>query len=128
MDELREHIKKLREDFSKGILTEQDIELSPSMQFKKWMQQAAEAHIPELQAMTLSTVGPAGRPSARVVYLREFGEDQYWFYTNYNSKKAQELNKNPNASITFFWPHLERQIRIEGTVSKADAAQSDAKD
>jgi pyridoxamine 5'-phosphate oxidase len=126
MDELEEKIRKLREDFSKGTLSEQDIDRLPSIQFKKWMQQAAEARVPELQAMTLSTVGSQGRPSARVVYLREFGEDKYWFYTNYNSKKVQELTGNPHASLTFFWPQLERQVRIEGRVQKADAQHSDA--
>src|SRR6476620_10956836 len=109
MDELRDHIKKLREDFSKGVLTEEEIEQLPSLQFKKWMQQAAETQVPELQAMTLSTVGSNGRPSARIVYLREFGEDKFWFYTNYNSKKVKELDVNPHASLTFFWPQLERQ-------------------
>ena len=126
MDELEEKIKKLREDFSKGTLTEHEIEAAPSLQFKKWMQHAAESRVPELQAMTLSTAGADGRPSARVVYLREFGEDKFWFYTNYNSKKVRELIENPYASFTFFWPQLERQVRIEGKVEKADAQHSDA--
>jgi len=67
-----------------------------------------------------------GKPSSRIVYLREFQNNNYSFYTNYNSKKAQQLVTNPNATFTFFWPDLERQIRIEGIVVKASAAQSDA--
>jgi pyridoxamine 5'-phosphate oxidase len=126
MDELREHIRKLREDFSKGTLLEEDLDREPSQQFKKWIRQAAEAHVPELQAMNIATVGSDGRPSARTVYLREFGGDDYWFYTNYNSKKARELHANPRAALTFFWPQLERQIRIEGVVRRADAKASDA--
>ncbi len=125
MDELREHIQKLREDFSKGTLHENDVAPDPATQFKDWMQQAAEARIIELQAMNLCTVSAEGKPSSRIVYLREFGDNQFTFYTNYNSKKAKELHDNPGASLTFFWPHLERQIRIEGSVVKAPAKQSD---
>jgi pyridoxamine 5'-phosphate oxidase len=123
---LRQHIQKLREDFSKGTLGENDALQDPGEQFRVWMQQAVEAQIIELQAMTLATVSAEGRPSSRVVYLREFGDNTYTFYTNYGSKKAKELAANPNAALTFFWPHLERQIRIEGEVKKSGDAASDA--
>jgi pyridoxamine 5'-phosphate oxidase len=122
----QEAIKKLREDFMKGTLTESDVSKSPCLQFNDWIKQAVDAQIPEAQAMTLSTVSSNGKPSSRIVYLREYNEDQYWFYTNYNSKKALELTKNNNVCINFFWPELERQIRIEGTVSIADKSLSDA--
>jgi pyridoxamine 5'-phosphate oxidase len=124
VDELREHIKKLREDFSRGTLDESEVEKDPSLQFKKWMQHAVEAQIIELQAMTLSTVSAGGKPSSRIVYLREFGDHNYTFYSNYESRKGQELMDNPNAALTFFWPHLERQIRIEGVVTRAPEEQS----
>lgn len=126
MDELSAHIHKLREDFSKGSLHETDVDPDPSHQFRLWMQQAVETRIPEVQAMNLCTVSESGRPSSRIVYLREFGENKFYFYTNYNSRKCQDLEKNASASITFFWPQLERQIRLEGIVTKASHEKSDA--
>jgi pyridoxamine 5'-phosphate oxidase len=126
VDELREHIHKLREDFSRGSLSEHDVHKDPAEQFRHWMSQAVEARVPEVQAMNLSTVSSAGQPSSRIVYLREFGEHEFCFYTNFNSRKAKDLEQNPRAAITFFWPQLERQIRIEGMVKKAANAQSDA--
>lgn len=125
-DQLRNYIQKLREDFSKSTLSEKDADPLPSKQFKAWMQDAVDARIIELQAMVLSTVSPDGWPSSRIVYLREFGEDCYTFYTNYNSRKGEDLRHNPRAALNFFWPHLERQVRIEGLVKKSDPAVSDA--
>jgi len=126
MDDLRAHINKLREDFSQGILTEKDADANPAEQFKLWLQQAVESRVTEVQAMDLCTVSPEGKPSSRIVYMREFNNNNYWFYTNYNSRKAQDLQKNPNVCATFFWKELERQVRIEGKVTKATAAESDA--
>ena len=125
MDDLHKHISKLREDFTNGSLSEEDINQDPFTQFERWLQQAVDSKIHEVQAMHLSTVSSSGKPSSRIVYLREFQNNTFSFYTNYNSKKAQELLKNPNCAITFFWPELERQIRIEGTVTKASNLQSD---
>lgn len=110
----------------KGTLSETDAAPDPFVQFTIWLQQAMDAKVPEVQAMNLATVSESGRPSSRIVYLREFENNRFSFYTNYNSKKAAELNKNPYACLTFFWPELERQVRIEGRVEKASAAQSDA--
>lgn len=126
MDKLEDHIAKLREDFTKGTLNENDAATDPFIQFEKWLQQAVDAKVPEVQAMNLCTVSKEGRPSARIVYLREFEAGRFWFYTNYNSQKGRDLATNTNAGITFFWPELERQVRIEGTIEKATAAQSDA--
>jgi len=126
MDDLEKHIANLREDFTKDSLSESDVHKTPFNQFKLWLQQAVDARVNEAQAMNLATVSEELKPSARTVYLREFEADCFWFYTNYNSKKAQELRHNPNAALTFFWPEMERQIRIEGRVEKASAAQSDA--
>lgn len=126
MDELQKHIAKLREDFTSGELSERDVNTNPALQFRNWLQQAVDAKLPETQAMHLATVSASGRPSSRVVYLREFEDHNYSFYTNYNSRKAKELENNPHAALTFFWPELERQVRIEGRVSKAPTAQSDA--
>lgn len=126
MDPLKQHIQKLREDFTKGTLTEAEVDKFPSRQFEKWLAQAVEANILETQAMNLNTVSAEGRPSSRIVYLREFGNDQFTFYGNYNSKKAKHMEANPNVCVNFFWPDLERQIRIEGTVVKCSAQESDA--
>jgi pyridoxamine 5'-phosphate oxidase len=126
MDELRNHINKLREDFTNGTLNEADVNQQPATQFELWLQQAVDAKINEVQAMQLSTVSLDGKPSSRIVYLREFENNSYSFYTNYNSKKSLELVNNPHAALTFFWPDLERQIRVEGLVEKASAQQSDA--
>lgn len=125
MDDLKKHITKLREDFTKGTLKESDVNTEPSLQFELWLQEAVISGVPEVQAMNLATVSSEGRPSSRIVYLREFNRDQFWFYTNYNSKKSKELSLKPFAALTFFWPELERQIRIEGTVEKAETSESD---
>jgi len=126
MDDLKNHITKLREDFTKGTLSEADVSTDPFIQFRVWLQQAVDSKIPEVQATNLATVSEKGRPSSRIVYLREFENNNFSFYSNYTSKKAKELQKNSQASLTFFWPQLERQIRIEGVVEKASAQQSDA--
>jgi pyridoxamine 5'-phosphate oxidase len=126
MNDLSSHIARLREDFSRGTLSETDVAADPFSQFTSWLQQAVEAKVTEVQAMHLATVAENGRPSSRVVYLREFGDNRFSFYTNYLSRKASELEKNPYACLTFFWPELERQIRIEGRIERAGAAQSDA--
>lgn len=125
MEDLRKQIIKLREDFTKGVLIEEKIHKNPASQFEFWLQQAVDAKVSEVQAMDLATVSAEGKPTSRIVYLREFKDNGYWFYTNYNSKKAKQLLNNPNASITFFWPDLERQIRIEGIVEKGSNDMSD---
>jgi len=126
MDSLSSHLKNLREDFMKGTLHEHEMPDNPFDFFAFWMQQAVEAKTPEVQAMTLCTVSALGKPSSRVVYLREFNTESFTFYTNYLSRKGRDLEANPFASLSFFWPELERQIIIEGTVSKSSAEQSDA--
>lgn len=126
MDKLERYIEQLREDFTSGAFSEKEANENPFNQFHQWLQQAVDAKVAEVQAMHLTTVSQDNKPSSRIVYLREFENNQFWFYTNYNSRKAQHLQHNPNASLTFFWPELERQIRIEGTIQKATAEQSDA--
>lgn len=123
--DLHDEIKKLREDFIKGHLLESEVDPNPFKQFEKWLGQAVEAKVSEVQAMTLCTVSPEGKPASRIVYLREFENNQFWFYGNYNSRKAKNIEANPNVSLSFFWPDLERQIRIEGTVTKCDNTYSD---
>lgn len=126
MEEAGNYIYQLREDFTKGSLSESDVDADPAKQFSIWFKQAIDAKVPEVQAMHLSSVSKEGKPSGRIVYLREYEAGNFWFYTNYQSKKALELNANPFASLTFFWPELERQIRLEGSVEKAGPEYSDA--
>lgn len=125
MDDFKKRITKLREDFTKGVLNEADVNNNPFVQFETWLKQAVEAQVPEVQAMTLSTVSDENKPASRVVYLREFENGNFIFYGNYQSRKAKHLAQNPNASLNFFWPMLERQIRIEGTVSLCPGSYSD---
>lgn len=110
----------------KNTLDEKDVDTDPAQQFKLWLQQAVESRVTEFQAMDLCTISLEGRPSSRIVYLREFEDNKYWFYTNYNSKKSKEIERHPFASITFFWKELERQVRIEGVVEMATKERSDA--
>lgn len=126
MDSSSEHIKQLRADFAKAELNEKDVMPSPFAQFDAWMQQAIAADISEVQAMTLSTANAKGRVASRIVYLREFDAQGFCFYTNYHSDKGKTIEENASVSLCFFWKELERQIRIEGTATKVDAAQSDA--
>lgn len=126
MSGVSQHIYQLREDFMKGILSEKEVLSLPYLQFEKWMKEAVDGHVAEAQAFHLATVSADCKPSARVVYLREFDNDQYYFYTNYGSRKGREIAQNGFVSMCFFWPELERQVRIEGRIDKAPAAKSDA--
>lgn len=125
MSEINQYINQLREDFIKGTLSENEVNTDPFFQFETWMVQAIKASIPEVQAMTLSTC-VNNSPSSRIVYLREFNNNHFYFYGNYDSKKGKSLLQNPNAALNFFWPDLERQVRIEGSVEIADNQMSDA--
>jgi pyridoxamine 5'-phosphate oxidase len=94
--------------------------------FESWFNLAVSSGEKEANAMVIATVNELMKPSARVVYLKEISDQQFVFYTNYLSHKGKDLQQNPNASLLFFWPGLERQIRIEGTVNKISEAESDA--
>jgi len=106
------------------ILDEQLIDRDPIAQFKRWFADAVAAGLPLPEAMSLSTITPEGRPTARMVLLKRVDADGFVFFTNYRSAKARELAANPNASLVFFWPQLERQVRVEGVVGKTSAAES----
>lgn len=127
MSHVNQHISQLREDFMKGELSETNLNKTPDLQFEQWMQDAIDAKVNEVVACNLATVDKNNKPSARIIYLREFGDNEFYFYTNYDSRKAAEIANNPNVCLTFFWPELERQVRIEGVISKkAEAEKSDA--
>lgn len=123
---LTHNIADIRINYSKQELTEASVAGNPIEQFQVWLQEAIQAQADEPTALVLSTVNPAGKPSARVVLLKGVDEQGFTFFTNYDSRKGHELAENPFAAITFFWPALERQVRIEGRVAKADPAVSDA--
>ncbi|MFL5762776.1 MAG: pyridoxamine 5'-phosphate oxidase [Bacteroidia bacterium] len=125
MDELRSHINALRHDFSKHSLDKKEVNADAIVQFEKWFREAVDAKVNEPNAMTLATADTSGKPSARIVLLRNFDKNGFVFYTNYNSRKGTEIVKNPNAALLFFWPELERQVRIEGVLSKQSVAESD---
>lgn len=125
MSEVNHYIFQLREDFMKGILSEKSIAELPHIQFENWMKEAVDAKVNEVQAFNLATVNKDYKPSARIVYLREFSDNNFYFYTNYQSHKGGDIASNANVCATFFWPELERQIRIEGIVEYASKDKSD---
>lgn len=112
--DLRDH----RKIYTKFELLESEVNTHPIEQFKLWYQEAKESAILEANAMTLATATLDGKPSARVVLLKEVKTDGFVFFTNYLSRKGIEISENPQAQILFFWDVLERQVRIEGTLEK----------
>jgi pyridoxamine 5'-phosphate oxidase len=125
MENLPEYINKLRHDFTKMSLDESMVDTDPMKQFSSWFHEAVDGKVNEPNAMVISTVDAKNRPSSRVVLLRHFDAAGFVYYTNYNSRKAKDIEKNNSASLLFFWPELERQIRIEGKLSKQTAEESD---
>ncbi len=117
-------IAALREDYRAKTLEIEDIHANPFSQFKEWFQEALDSSIKEANAMTIATVDAEGKPSARIVLLKGFDENGLIFYTNYESKKGQDLAANPNIAAVFLWKDLERQIRIEGIAKKITKAAS----
>lgn len=116
----------LRREYARDQLTEATAAPDPVTQFAAWFAEAeATDAVAEANAMTLATADAGGHPSARVVLLKGFGEDGFVFYTNYRSRKGRELADNPRAALTFWWPPLERQVRIEGRAERLDPEASD---
>ncbi|MCF4969418.1 pyridoxamine 5'-phosphate oxidase [Nostoc sp. CMAA1605] len=118
-------IADLRKDYSLEGLSKNEVDPNPFIQFKKWFEQALAAQLPEPNAMTLATTTPDGKPSARMVLLKDFDERGFVLFTNYNSRKGQELTINPQAALVFWWAELERQVRILGRVEQVSEAESD---
>ena len=115
----------IRKDYKLASLDVGDVAASPFTQFDAWFAEALKAELPEPNAMTLATCDASGRPSARVVLIKGYDERGMVFFTNYQSHKGQDLAANNRAALLFFWPELERQIRIEGRVETVSAADSD---
>jgi pyridoxamine 5'-phosphate oxidase len=116
----------LRKSYERDALDENASAALPLEQFQKWFEQALAAKVPEPNAMTLATVGAQGRPSTRVVLIKGFDERGIVWYTNYQSRKGQELDAHPWAALQFHWVELERVVRIEGRVQRVSEAESDA--
>lgn len=118
-------ISAIRKEYKFKELQEQNVSHDPIVQFRAWLEEAIIAEVNEPTAMNVATVSSDGRPSARILLLKGVDNDQLIFYTNYTSRKGEQLAANPHAAITFFWPELERQVRIEGTITKVAKEESD---
>ncbi|QRX64263.1 pyridoxamine 5'-phosphate oxidase [Dysgonomonadaceae bacterium zrk40] len=116
----------MRREYNSGALPEQAMDKDPMTMFARWLEEAIAVEIEEPNAMTIATATPEGRPSARVVLLKEMGSDGFVFFTNYLSRKGRELAANPLAALLFDWHPMARQIRIEGRVEQLSPEESDA--
>jgi len=119
-------IADLRKSYERAELDEAHSQADPLEQFRHWLDQALASQVPEPNAMTLATVGADGRPSSRIVLIKGFDARGIVWYTNYESRKGRELAVNAFAALQFHWVELERVVRIEGSVGRVDAAESDA--
>lgn len=117
-------VEALRREYTRDGITEDSVQQDPIDQFTIWFEDALNSNLTDANAMTLSTATADGKPSSRIVLLKGFDEDGFRFYTNYASRKGKELKQNPHAALCFYWPALERQVRIEGEVTKLSREQS----
>ena len=117
-------LAEIRKEYSKATLDFTNVATDPIHQFTKWFDEAINAKVLEPNAMSLATVSNDNRPSCRIVLLKGIEENRFLFYTNYQSHKGKELENNPVCALTFFWPELERQVRIEGVASRVGENQS----
>lgn len=115
----------LRKEYSKASLDGSSVFSNPIDQFNKWFAEALRAEVLEPNAMSLATMSTDNRPSCRIVLLKGIEDNKFLFYTNYQSHKGRELENNPVCALTFFWPELERQVRVEGTVTRVDDKRSE---
>lgn len=120
------NLHDIRQDYSSQSLNEEDCTAQPLEQFQHWLSEAMQAKVNEPTAMNLATVGDNGRPQARIVLLKEVAAEGLVFFSNYQSRKGRAMAHNPYAAVTFFWPELERQVRIEGIVQQLNNTDSDA--
>ena len=118
-------IADLRREYARARLDERDVSPDPFAEFARWFAEAQAAEAAEVNAMTLATATIDGRPSARVVLLKGFDERGFVFFTDYRSRKGGELEANPRAALNFYWVELERQVRIEGTVTRTSLEESE---
>lgn len=123
---MKDKVENLRIDYNKDTLDIKDLNADPIVQFEYWFDEAMGANIPEPHAFMISTVDAEGKPSSRIVLLRNADQNGFVFFTNYNSRKGHNIDVNPNVCATFFWHDLQRQVRVEGTIEKISATESDA--
>lgn len=119
------NIADLRKDYALKSLDETDVDPDPFRQFHAWLAEALKAEVPEPTAMTLATADAEGRPSARIMLLKGLDDRGFVFFTNYASRKGEQLSSRPRAALTWFWKELERQVRVEGVVEQVSAQESD---
>lgn len=122
---MSENLYNLRRDFTLKTLNESDLTDSPFLMFEQWLDEAIEVEVFEPNAMTLATATIEGRPSSRVVLLKQITSEGFVFFTNYESRKAQQLDGNKYCALNFIWHELERQVKIEGTAEKIPPEESD---
>ena len=118
-------LNEIRKEYTYSQLEIDNLDIDPIVQFRYWLNDAMKANVSEPTAMVLSTVGTEGIPSSRVVLLKNLDHDGFTFFSNYESRKGIQIAHNPNASLLFFWPVIERQVRIEGRVAKTPRHISD---
>jgi pyridoxamine 5'-phosphate oxidase len=120
-----DHLARLRKEYTSAGLTESAADPDPIAQFRRWFDEALAANLHEPNAMTVASVTPEGRPSARIVLLKGFDEQGFVFYTSYEGRKGRELETNPSCALVFYWGELERQVRVEGRASRVPEEESD---
>lgn len=119
-------IADLRKDYSRASLSELEAAADPIVQFATWFDEAVKAQVPEPNAMSVATVGHDGRPSSRIVLIKQFDQNGFTWFTNYDSRKGKEAEANPYVALLFHWVELERQVRIEGKIERVTKEESDA--
>jgi pyridoxamine 5'-phosphate oxidase len=122
----RDDLASIRQDYARQSLSPEDCRPDPLEQLNQWLDEALRAKVMEPTAMHLATADASGRPAGRMVLLKGIEDSRLVFYTNYDSRKGEQIGANPFAAVTLFWPELERQVRIEGRVGKMADATSDA--
>ncbi|MBS4012873.1 MAG: pyridoxamine 5'-phosphate oxidase [Bacteroidetes bacterium] len=122
---MKDNISNLRKEYGKHSLDIKDVDKNPLKQFSTWFEQSLKSGVDEPNAMNIATVDQKGRPSSRTVLLKGVDESGFLFFTNYNSRKGNQINENPYASIVFLWLELQRQVIIEGRVEKISDSESD---
>lgn len=124
MENISKKLANLRNEYATSVLLEKDVLKNPILQFEKWFEEALKAQVLEANAFTLATVNKENQPSARIVLLKGISKGGFTFFTNYLSRKAQEIEANPKAAMVFLWAELERQVRIEGVIEKVTEEES----
>lgn len=119
-------IADIRREYARARLDEKSVSRDPMVEFARWFAEAQEAQVEEVNAMTLATASSDGTPSARIVLLKAFDSSGFVFFTDYRSRKGEELEANPRAALVLFWSELERQIRITGGVARTSERESES--